>query len=197
MTRSSARGRLNATCRIYAPVGRHDDLVSYLVRRLLENGANTSFVNRLADDQTHLDEILRDPCRPWSASAASPCACCRGRWTSSRPSALNSRGIALTEPDRAGRILAGGGDRAERLLRGGAHRRRRSCAATRRRSCVLCPHDRRERIGVVHTADPATIETALRNAAVCHPSMGPARRRSPGADPGQGRRISTSATARA
>ncbi len=48
-------------CRIYAPVGRHEDLLAYLVRRLLENGANTSFVNRLADDAAPLEEIIRDP----------------------------------------------------------------------------------------------------------------------------------------
>ena len=40
---------MNQPCRIYAPVGSHEDLLAYLVRRLLENGANTSFVNRLAD----------------------------------------------------------------------------------------------------------------------------------------------------
>ena len=44
--------RMNQPCRIYAPVGSHEDLLAYLVRRLLENGANTSFVNRLADDDS-------------------------------------------------------------------------------------------------------------------------------------------------
>jgi RHH-type proline utilization regulon transcriptional repressor/proline dehydrogenase/delta 1-pyrroline-5-carboxylate dehydrogenase len=47
--------------RIYAPVGSHEDLLAYLVRRLLENGANTSFVNRLADDEAPLDDIIADP----------------------------------------------------------------------------------------------------------------------------------------
>jgi RHH-type proline utilization regulon transcriptional repressor/proline dehydrogenase/delta 1-pyrroline-5-carboxylate dehydrogenase len=55
------RGKLNAPCRVYAPVGPHEDLVSYLVRRLLENGANTSFVNRLADEAAPIEEIIRDP----------------------------------------------------------------------------------------------------------------------------------------
>jgi RHH-type proline utilization regulon transcriptional repressor/proline dehydrogenase/delta 1-pyrroline-5-carboxylate dehydrogenase len=40
---------LNRPCRIYAPVGTHETLLAYLVRRLLENGANTSFVNKIAD----------------------------------------------------------------------------------------------------------------------------------------------------
>jgi RHH-type proline utilization regulon transcriptional repressor/proline dehydrogenase/delta 1-pyrroline-5-carboxylate dehydrogenase len=47
--------------RVYAPVGPHEDLLAYLVRRLLENGANTSFVNRFLDEHVPLDEIVADP----------------------------------------------------------------------------------------------------------------------------------------
>lgn len=52
---------LNIPCRVYAPVGGHQDLLPYLVRRLLENGANTSFVNRIIDAQLPVDEIIADP----------------------------------------------------------------------------------------------------------------------------------------
>jgi RHH-type transcriptional regulator, proline utilization regulon repressor / proline dehydrogenase / delta 1-pyrroline-5-carboxylate dehydrogenase len=52
---------LGKPCRIYAPVGGHKDLLAYLVRRLLENGANTSFVNRLADDKAPVAAIIADP----------------------------------------------------------------------------------------------------------------------------------------
>jgi RHH-type transcriptional regulator, proline utilization regulon repressor / proline dehydrogenase / delta 1-pyrroline-5-carboxylate dehydrogenase len=52
---------MNQSCRIYAPVGSHEDLLAYLVRRLLENGANTSFVNRLADDDAPIESIVADP----------------------------------------------------------------------------------------------------------------------------------------
>ncbi len=52
---------LGKPCRIYAPVGGHRDLLAYLVRRLLENGANTSFVNRLADDAAPIAAIVADP----------------------------------------------------------------------------------------------------------------------------------------
>ncbi|MCF6253884.1 MAG: bifunctional proline dehydrogenase/L-glutamate gamma-semialdehyde dehydrogenase PutA, partial [Thiomicrorhabdus sp.] len=52
---------LNTPCRIYAPVGSHEDLLPYLVRRLLENGANTSFVNRLTDLTLDIDAITQDP----------------------------------------------------------------------------------------------------------------------------------------
>ncbi len=48
-------------CRVYAPVGAHADLLPYLVRRLLENGANTSFVNRIADEKTAVENVVADP----------------------------------------------------------------------------------------------------------------------------------------
>jgi RHH-type proline utilization regulon transcriptional repressor/proline dehydrogenase/delta 1-pyrroline-5-carboxylate dehydrogenase len=48
-------------CRIYAPVGTHEDLLPYLVRRLLENGANSSFVNRIVDDKAPITELVEDP----------------------------------------------------------------------------------------------------------------------------------------
>ncbi|MDP3268456.1 MAG: bifunctional proline dehydrogenase/L-glutamate gamma-semialdehyde dehydrogenase PutA [Legionella sp.] len=48
-------------CRIYAPVGSHEDLLPYLVRRLLENGANSSFVNRIVDDSAPISELVEDP----------------------------------------------------------------------------------------------------------------------------------------
>ena len=50
-------------CRIYAPVGEHRDLLAYLVRRLLENGANSSFVNQIVDTRIAPEVIARDPCR--------------------------------------------------------------------------------------------------------------------------------------
>ncbi len=48
-------------CRVYAPVGSHEDLLAYLVRRLLENGANSSFVNRIADATLPIDALIGDP----------------------------------------------------------------------------------------------------------------------------------------
>lgn len=48
-------------CRIYAPVGSHEDLLPYLVRRLLENGANSSFVNRIVDEKAPISELVEDP----------------------------------------------------------------------------------------------------------------------------------------
>lgn len=48
-------------CRVYAPVGQHRDLLAYLVRRLLENGANSSFVHQLADESVGMDTLLTSP----------------------------------------------------------------------------------------------------------------------------------------
>ncbi len=48
-------------CRIYAPVGEHEDLLPYLVRRLLENGANSSFVNRIVDEKTPIKDLVKSP----------------------------------------------------------------------------------------------------------------------------------------
>ncbi|KHN55840.1 trifunctional transcriptional regulator/proline dehydrogenase/L-glutamate gamma-semialdehyde dehydrogenase [Pectobacterium fontis] len=75
-----ADGKLNRPCRIYAPVGTHETLLAYLVRRLLENGANTSFVNRIADTSMPLETLIADPVRgvealakvEWSMGAPHP-----------------------------------------------------------------------------------------------------------------------------
>ena len=62
-----AIGEGRTPVRIYAPVGSHKDLLAYLVRRLLENGANSSFVNRIADEAVPLDALIRDPIADLSA----------------------------------------------------------------------------------------------------------------------------------
>jgi RHH-type proline utilization regulon transcriptional repressor/proline dehydrogenase/delta 1-pyrroline-5-carboxylate dehydrogenase len=59
-------------CRVYAPVGSHQDLLPYLVRRLLENGANTNFVNRLQNDSVPIDEMLTDPADHIAAVGGKP-----------------------------------------------------------------------------------------------------------------------------
>ncbi len=61
---------LNKACRIYAPVGSHETLLAYLVRRLLENGANSSFVNQIVDENVPIDTLLADP---FEAARAAHC----------------------------------------------------------------------------------------------------------------------------
>ena len=61
--------RLDRPCRIYAPVGTHETLLAYLVRRLLENGANASFVNRMNDPAVSIDDLIMDPADQVRATA--------------------------------------------------------------------------------------------------------------------------------
>ncbi|MBS1054578.1 bifunctional proline dehydrogenase/L-glutamate gamma-semialdehyde dehydrogenase PutA [Gluconobacter kondonii] len=53
--------KLNRPCRVYAPVGSHETLLAYLVRRLLENGANSSFVNQIGDESLPIESLIEDP----------------------------------------------------------------------------------------------------------------------------------------
>jgi len=55
------KDHLNVPCRVYAPVGSHKDLLPYLVRRLLENGANTSFINHVVDEFLPMKQLVGDP----------------------------------------------------------------------------------------------------------------------------------------
>jgi RHH-type proline utilization regulon transcriptional repressor/proline dehydrogenase/delta 1-pyrroline-5-carboxylate dehydrogenase len=58
--------------RVYAPVGSHDELLPYLVRRLLENGANSSFINQLSDEGLDLDQLVENPCERMRALECQP-----------------------------------------------------------------------------------------------------------------------------
>jgi len=58
--------------RVYAPVGSHEDLLPYLVRRLLENGANTSFVHALLDERTPVEKVVADPISAVEATGGAP-----------------------------------------------------------------------------------------------------------------------------
>jgi RHH-type proline utilization regulon transcriptional repressor/proline dehydrogenase/delta 1-pyrroline-5-carboxylate dehydrogenase len=70
---AGARDRYGAfPLRVYAPVGSHEDLLPYLVRRLLENGANTSFVHALLDERTPVEKVVSDPIATVQAAGAGP-----------------------------------------------------------------------------------------------------------------------------
>ena len=64
--------KLGKACRIYAPVGSHETLLAYLVRRLLENGANSSFVNQIVDEKVAIDTLLADPFEQARAAGGKP-----------------------------------------------------------------------------------------------------------------------------
>ncbi|HZW22921.1 trifunctional transcriptional regulator/proline dehydrogenase/L-glutamate gamma-semialdehyde dehydrogenase [Noviherbaspirillum sp.] len=63
---------LGKPCRIYAPVGSHETLLAYLVRRLLENGANSSFVNQIVDENVPVESLIADPFKTAKQLAGEP-----------------------------------------------------------------------------------------------------------------------------
>jgi RHH-type transcriptional regulator, proline utilization regulon repressor / proline dehydrogenase / delta 1-pyrroline-5-carboxylate dehydrogenase len=168
--------KLNRPCRIYAPVGTHKTLLAYLVRRLLENGANTSFVNRIADPSVPVNELIAEPAdiaraiRPLGAPHPS-IALPRDLFAGER---VNSAGIDLSSERRLAFLAAVLRARAETPYEarpipedGGPMRP------------VLNPADRRDVVGHVVEAGPAEIEAALAQAVAAAPiwrATSPAKR---------------------
>ncbi|MFC5592863.1 bifunctional proline dehydrogenase/L-glutamate gamma-semialdehyde dehydrogenase PutA [Lysobacter niastensis] len=157
--------RLNAPCRVYAPVGSHEDLLPYLVRRLLENGANSSFVNRITDEDVAIDELIHDPVATVSAFESIPhprIPLPVDLYRSFGIDRTNSMGINLANDDQL-RALAEQVNAASRNdwraapLVPGANLTGPSIAVTN-------PADRRETVGQWQAADSATVELALKNA---------------------------------
>ena len=95
---------LGRACRIYAPVGSHETLLAYLVRRLLENGSNTSFVNRVVDPAVSIGELVADPVAQAQADDGAPHPRIAKPADLYRPR-LNSRGVDLAD-DATLRTLA-------------------------------------------------------------------------------------------
>ncbi|HUC61487.1 MAG TPA: bifunctional proline dehydrogenase/L-glutamate gamma-semialdehyde dehydrogenase PutA, partial [Alphaproteobacteria bacterium] len=153
---------LKRPCRIYAPVGSHETLLAYLARRILENGANSSFVNRLADENVSVDELVQDPAS--LARAVEPLGAPHARIALPRalfgPARANSRGLDLANEKTLASLAAtlkdsaGAPTRAAPLLADGAR------AGDARP--VLNPADRRDQVGEVVEASPADIEAAFR-----------------------------------
>jgi RHH-type proline utilization regulon transcriptional repressor/proline dehydrogenase/delta 1-pyrroline-5-carboxylate dehydrogenase len=154
--------KLDRPCRIYAPVGSHEDLLAYLVRRLLENGANTSFVNRIVDDAAPIEQIIADPTALLRGLERKPHPRIKLPEVLFGKERRNSAGLDLADP----LALAG---LAEAMARstprwtaapivGGS-----DCPGAPRD--VVDPADRRRTIGSVIEASPAQIEAALAHAA--------------------------------
>ena len=163
------KDKLNRPCRIYAPVGTHETLLAYLVRRLLENGANTSFVNRIADPAVAVDDLIADPVSLVEAmdpigAPHDRIALPRDLFGTERP---NSAGLDLSNEQRlaslAGAVLAGAGTqwRAVPLLGDGP----REGEAT----AIRNPADRRDRVGTMVAATPADIDSAFAHAVAAAP----------------------------
>jgi len=156
--------KLDRPCRIYAPVGTHETLLCYLVRRLLENGANTSFVNKIANPKLPVDALIEDPVA--AAVAISPqgaphpkIALPRDIFAPARP---NSSGIDLANEQRlaslSSALLAGLEQnwRATPMLAGGD--------VDGPVRSVFNPADRRDRVGSVIDSEPSVIDAAFAGA---------------------------------
>ena len=85
-------------CRIYAPVGSHEELLAYLVRRLLENGANTSFVNRIIDEKLPIEEMVADPVQKLASLEQKPHPKIPLPKDLFMPERTNSCGLDLSDP---------------------------------------------------------------------------------------------------
>ncbi len=91
-------------CRVYAPVGKHSDLLAYLVRRLLENGANSSFVNNIVDENIPVESLLSDPVetvQAWQNKVNQQIPQAINLYGSERN---NSKGVDLTDIDELSKI---------------------------------------------------------------------------------------------
>lgn len=154
---------LDLPCRVYAPVGSHKDLLPYLVRRLLENGANTSFVNRISDLQLPITEIVADPVAQNLAIESKPHPLIplpTGLYGAQRE---NSRGINLNDPSVLHRLkqqleaLPSDGWQAGPLIPG-------SSSSSVDRVAVRNPADHAHTIGHWQPTDEAATQIAMDNA---------------------------------
>src|SRR5690606_10071214 len=163
--------RLDVPCRVYAPVGSHEDLLPYLVRRLLENGANSSFVNRITDEDVPIADLVRDPVETVSAFDDFPhprIPLPRALYRALGHDRDNSMGINLSNDEQlralADQINAARRDdwRAGPLVPGAP-------ASTAAQVEVTNPADRRALVGHWQPADAAVIARAMDNAVAAQP----------------------------
>ena len=98
--------KFDRPCRVYAPVGSHEDLLPYLVRRLLENGANTSFVNRIVDGSVAVEDIVADPHTTSLSNEFAPHPAIRSPAQLFGEQRRNSRGINLPDHNVSAALLA-------------------------------------------------------------------------------------------
>ncbi|HEV2300583.1 MAG TPA: bifunctional proline dehydrogenase/L-glutamate gamma-semialdehyde dehydrogenase PutA [Stellaceae bacterium] len=155
-------------CRIYAPVGEHRDLVPYLVRRLLENGANTSFVNRIVDEREPIEKIVADPLAGLARLADKPHPKIPLPRDLYAPARRNSAGLDLTDLPTLTRLRQG---LAEALAR--PHHAAPIVAGVEgagEGGPIRDPSDRRRVVGTLVAAAPEDIDRALGTAAASAPA---------------------------
>ena len=149
--------------RVYAPVGQHADLLAYLVRRLLENGANTSFVNRFMDERVPVNEVVADPITQLESLASIP------HPDIPLPIALfgaarrNSRGVDFGESrhidalEASVKVTRGAPLNAPGDARDGG-------------AAITNPADRRDVVGEIRMATAIDVTSAIASAAAAQPA---------------------------
>ncbi|MCB1517981.1 MAG: bifunctional proline dehydrogenase/L-glutamate gamma-semialdehyde dehydrogenase PutA, partial [Hyphomicrobiaceae bacterium] len=167
------KSREGTRCRIYAPVGAHRDLLAYLVRRLLENGANSSFVNQIVDASVPATVVAADPFAAMLADLEAPAPHIQRPRDLFAPVRVNSRGWDLhdeqdlAEIDRARSQFAKTEWNAEPIL-AVAHTGSQSVS-------VFNPADPQDRIGTLTEATIEDAEAALLAAGSWWDCSGPER----------------------
>jgi RHH-type proline utilization regulon transcriptional repressor/proline dehydrogenase/delta 1-pyrroline-5-carboxylate dehydrogenase len=150
---------MNLPCRVYAPVGSHEDLLAYLVRRLLENGANASFVNRIVDERQPIAAIIADPVAALARLKPKPHPNIKLPRDLYRPERANSAGIDLADRHALGELRDGLAATLARPAHAGPIVGGKESAGGG--EPVIDPSDRRRQIGTVISADRASTEAAL------------------------------------
>jgi RHH-type proline utilization regulon transcriptional repressor/proline dehydrogenase/delta 1-pyrroline-5-carboxylate dehydrogenase len=153
------------SCRIYAPVGSHETLLAYLVRRLLENGANSSFVNRVVDDSVPIDDLLADPVTAGHQSGGQPHPAIALPPQLFSPARGNSRGIDLyDDPTISALATAFRASAARAWTAFPILATDRFETGAREPEAVRNPARRAQIVGTVHAASAPDIEAALQAA---------------------------------
>ncbi len=150
-------------CRVYAPVGNHEDLLPYLVRRLLENGSNTSFVNKIVDESIAVEDIIADPLEVAGSHDYLPHPKIPGPVDLFQPERPNSHGVNLADSNVRGDLLkelqdAGGKDITGKPIIGG-----KEMSGSAEPS--VNPADTAEVVGLCHQAAEEHVDKALSLAA--------------------------------
>ncbi|MEO0655134.1 MAG: bifunctional proline dehydrogenase/L-glutamate gamma-semialdehyde dehydrogenase PutA, partial [Pseudomonadota bacterium] len=150
-------GRAGTRCRIYAPVGAHRDLLAYLVRRLLENGANSSFVNQILDGDITPEDIARDPYA--EANAARTNAAVIAPSALFLPERVNSQGWDLRNRDHLAAFETARAPFHSHQWRAGPVIAGRSSPTPK--TAVASPSNPKDIVGYVALASAADVDHAL------------------------------------
>jgi RHH-type proline utilization regulon transcriptional repressor/proline dehydrogenase/delta 1-pyrroline-5-carboxylate dehydrogenase len=156
--------RFNRPCRVYAPVGSHEDLLPYLVRRLLENGSNTSFVNRIVDESIAVEDIVADPITTTREHDCQPHSRIDAPADLFLPERTNSKGINLADHNVRIRLL--NEMQAARDKQYAAHPIVGGKAMAGEEVPSTNPADTSHVIGICQQATPEHVDAALNQAVV-------------------------------